>query len=662
VKYLAGYTDFFLSPVTGLLKTSRLPPLQLDYIWVGGRDNQAQSSPALIDIRLDMIDLRHQLYNLPIYAPLDGRYLTALTDPRLPKSQSLQALEEDGLLKTTDNTLKLATPDEDYLTPKPSFLTSLKEDKLENSQSLEALEEDGLLKTVDNTLKIAAPDKDYITPDGLEKELEPIKEEIKELQEWQKSAEAQFEEILGELEAQQVEIDGALSSIAAVEGEIFGLQAELFGVEATVLGLGISLSIVEGEVSSLKSDVRSLEGDVSDLEDFEKTAKEQIVSIETNLMTQEGEITALQTSVGGLQKDVTGIQGELIEIENAFSNLELSQMPSGQSFDFGIYTASDLMNASLDAILAAENAYDSSQKSLDYSLQSLSFLQETEQFTLEAENSAIRSRLSEQSAFESALQASLSAKDAEESLNQSRAFRDDSEQAAVWASESEQKAHLSKEAAFESALQSSFWALDSQTAMNQAKAFALKAEVSSHQAELISETLQNQPIQLIGDVIGYGTLGRPIFTQLNVDFSKNNPIVFDPAFVADLVYGTISNILSNFDGFCSLQREADLKIKTSYVTGSSDISFASLSLLNRQNNGFRLKSVTAGASKPAFSLQSLSDGVITDLLSFKGLSLNLNGVVFQPQSLEEAASFEIRVGTDNKLYYIVGTNKYYIAG
>ena len=194
MKLFPGYTDLFLSPVTGSLNTSSLPSLELDYIWVGNRHNQADFSPALIDLRLSLIDLRHQLDAIPAYAPLEGSYLTGLTESSLPNSQSLESLKADGILKTVDHTLSLAIAGQDYVTPKPSFLTSLKEETLANSQSLEGLKQDGLLKTVDNQLKLAVADEDYLTPEGLEKQLEPIQEEIKELQEFEESARIQFED------------------------------------------------------------------------------------------------------------------------------------------------------------------------------------------------------------------------------------------------------------------------------------------------------------------------------------------------------------------------------------------------------------------------------------------------------------------------------------
>ena len=54
-----GYTDLFLSPVTGKLATSsQLPGLSPEYTYLGNQLGETQPSPIIIDIRLDLISLR----------------------------------------------------------------------------------------------------------------------------------------------------------------------------------------------------------------------------------------------------------------------------------------------------------------------------------------------------------------------------------------------------------------------------------------------------------------------------------------------------------------------------------------------------------------------------------------------------------------------------
>lgn len=109
-----GYTDLFLSPVTGKLATSsQLPGLSPEYTYLGNELGETQPSPIIIDIRLDLISLRKLI---PIDVS-DSSFLLKNTDARLPNSQSLESLKVDGLLKTVTNTLHLAVANTDYLTP-----------------------------------------------------------------------------------------------------------------------------------------------------------------------------------------------------------------------------------------------------------------------------------------------------------------------------------------------------------------------------------------------------------------------------------------------------------------------------------------------------------------------------------------------------------------
>ena len=66
MKYVPGYTDVFLSPVTGKLRNiSSLPSLSYNYIFKGGKDNETIESPILKDLKLDIVGLKHDVHFLP---------------------------------------------------------------------------------------------------------------------------------------------------------------------------------------------------------------------------------------------------------------------------------------------------------------------------------------------------------------------------------------------------------------------------------------------------------------------------------------------------------------------------------------------------------------------------------------------------------------------
>ena len=99
--------------------------------------------------------------------------------------------------------------------------------------------------------------------------------------------------------------------------------------------------------------------------------------------------------------------------------------------------------------------------------------------------------------------------------------------------------------------------------------------------------------------------------------SSVQPINISKEFATDMVYGVIGNINGLFDGFSSLERDLDIKIKSSYYTGElNDNSSASLSLLDRYNNGYINKTISSNTGYFDYLLQKQDDGIKTDLLKF----------------------------------------------
>tara|TARA_R110000737_G_scaffold178091_1_gene202621 strand:- start:9376 stop:12150 length:2775 start_codon:yes stop_codon:yes gene_type:complete len=95
------------------------------------------------------------------------------------------------------------------------------------------------------------------------------------------------------------------------------------------------------------------------------------------------------------------------------------------------------------------------------------------------------------------------------------------------------------------------------------------------------------------------------------------PVALTLPYATDLVYGVLGNTNGIFDGFASLERDLDIKIKTSYFTGElGDSSSASLSLLDRYNNGYINKTISSNTSFFDYLLQKQDNGTKTDLLKF----------------------------------------------
>lgn len=111
MKVIGNYVDFFLSPVTGrLYNYTQLPPLQKDYIWVGDQDSYARPSPALIDVRLDIIDLQYQIDNIVDHVGIISyaKYIIQEPEPLLPNAQALNTLVS-GMMSQTGGVVHTTT-------------------------------------------------------------------------------------------------------------------------------------------------------------------------------------------------------------------------------------------------------------------------------------------------------------------------------------------------------------------------------------------------------------------------------------------------------------------------------------------------------------------------------------------------------------------------
>ena len=112
MKHLVGYTDVFLSPVSGLLATGQgLPDLPLGYVWLGNQKDRPIPSFKLIDLEIDVQSLQKALEAL-----CQSAFILNTPQAFLPQAQVLSALE-DGLVKNVQGFLEKAIANTDYLTP-----------------------------------------------------------------------------------------------------------------------------------------------------------------------------------------------------------------------------------------------------------------------------------------------------------------------------------------------------------------------------------------------------------------------------------------------------------------------------------------------------------------------------------------------------------------
>ncbi len=112
MQWLPGFTDFFMSPVTGRINLSAFPDLTDDYIWIGDPNDRPISSPIIIDLRLEIIDLRNRLS--------ETRFILQTPSAGFDSSQALDQLV-NGILKHDTGVVEIAVPGTDYMLPSLTY-------------------------------------------------------------------------------------------------------------------------------------------------------------------------------------------------------------------------------------------------------------------------------------------------------------------------------------------------------------------------------------------------------------------------------------------------------------------------------------------------------------------------------------------------------------
>ena len=102
MKYIPGYLDSFISPITGSLSANTIIPLSYNYILLGDREGHAVEGPALIDVWLDIRNIKEKLSNT--------HFILQTSSPDFIKSQALDQLTSGFLYNNAEGILSIAVP------------------------------------------------------------------------------------------------------------------------------------------------------------------------------------------------------------------------------------------------------------------------------------------------------------------------------------------------------------------------------------------------------------------------------------------------------------------------------------------------------------------------------------------------------------------------
>jgi hypothetical protein len=336
VKYLAGYTDPFLSPVTGQLSAaSSLPDLELGYVWMGNKQNKATPTFKLIDLAIDVKFLQQQVETIE-----SATVVVNTPQEAFPNAQVLNALD-DGLMKNVGGMIEIAQPDVDYLTPElpwgkiligdffnratpqltiardnlpnltynrvwigdstnrpietslniapdsASYILKTSNSSLPSAQALDMLvgTPPRILKAAyDGTIEVAIPDQDYATTATLE--------EIKAQTEEYKNQAAQSAEEAA-TSAEEAATSAEEAALSAEEAALYAEEAALSAEEASLSATEASISAAEATAAAAEATAAAAEATAAAAESTTAAAEASGAAVVATSAALTAEIAAL---------------------------------------------------------------------------------------------------------------------------------------------------------------------------------------------------------------------------------------------------------------------------------------------------------------------------------------------------------------------------------
>lgn len=335
----------FISPVTGRIL------VDTDYVIVGNDDGVGVPSPILIDIELDLIQLRAN-YNILRQAS----FVIGYPNDQLPYAQVLNSLADgymyntDGVVSTnalipitdlpnlTENKLwrgdsnnrpvevatievnnlpnltyrkvwvgnisnrpvetifSVAPDDATYVIRTPSL-------SLPNAQILDLLGTGMAKISFSGYIEIAKAGVDYVTPFELKEAIAGLEEEIIAFK------------------------DKVRLEFLFVEGEIVGLELEIGILELEIIALGVAIGALELEIAGLELEIIGL--------------GVALLGVQSQVLVLEGAVTALLLVI------IPYLQDQIDDLGNKINNLRLNNIPADGNvslYNYKIINLADPVN------------------------------------------------------------------------------------------------------------------------------------------------------------------------------------------------------------------------------------------------------------------------------------------------------------------------------
>lgn len=292
MKYLVGLTDVFISPITGRLRSvAQLPNLgSQDYIIIGDPQGDPIASPALIDVKLDIVELRTLLENLRAL-----KFILQQANSVAPNAQALDQLI-NGFLYNNNGVLEIEVPGSGTLFLEEGYVyVGNSEDIAVGQPTINS----GNLPNLTNTRIWRGNGANRpVESDALTNVEGSLNTTIDNL--------ANLASVVNALSST---VDAISSSVDAIEsgiGAIGGFAAILL-LQAQVIGL-------IGAVASLSSRMGTAEGHINDI-------LADLTNIHNDLTSIHNQLTAIENNIDDIEDDIIQINLDIADINERIDNL-----------------------------------------------------------------------------------------------------------------------------------------------------------------------------------------------------------------------------------------------------------------------------------------------------------------------------------------------------
>ncbi|HNU60785.1 MAG TPA: hypothetical protein PKL04_01145 [Methanofastidiosum sp.] len=314
----------FISPVTGRILADP------NYVLVGNNQGMATPSPALIDLRLDLINLRRD-YNVCTSAS----FVIGFPNAQLPNAQVLSNLS-NGVMITTDGIVSTSG-----VLP-PSTLPNLTKGNLwigdDNNRPMEivVLPLANMANLSENKLWLGNSSNRPVASSTIKFDNLP---NLSHHHIWIGDG-SDRPESKGQIYEQNLPDLGVYTGIEhpSIEGRgkiwrgTFDPLTFESGTEKSD-----DLSLLEVDVEEINLEIDAIELEIAGIQG-------EIVAIQAQIATLQGQITALDAAVAALQTQVAIIDSQITDLNNRIDNLRLNTIPADGDVSFYNHKLINLAN------------------------------------------------------------------------------------------------------------------------------------------------------------------------------------------------------------------------------------------------------------------------------------------------------------------------------